>query len=325
MHKMRASSPEAMSELSSRILALLGSRKPSEQMITSIVLLVQQSTGIESIGLRLADGPDFPYYFTRGFDQDFVEKEMHLCARDQLGELIRDSDGNPVIECMCGNVICGRTDPSLPFFTEGGSFWSNCTTELLASTSEEDRQSRTRNRCNSEGYESVALVPIRAANTCDGLLQLNDHRRDVFTIDLISFLEGVAVNIGLLFSMLKMTERVASRSADITRAAVVRGELLARLAEELRTGQGRKVTSEREASILAKIDSLLEEVEALKGIVPICSICKRVRVDPDYWTQLEAFVSDRSRAEFSHTYCPECYAKWRAEHDKKRSANKPKE
>ncbi len=202
---------EALNVLASRILALLSSGKPTERMITDVVLLVQEATGMESVGLRLAQEPDFPYYYTSGFDQDFVEKEMHLCAVDQLGEIIRDSDGNPVLECMCGNVICGRTNPSLPFFTEGGSFWSNCTTELLASTTEEDRQSRTRNRCNSEGYESVALIPVKAAGKCFGLLQLNDHRKDMFTKELICFLEGVTVNIGLLFSMHKMTEQLAKK------------------------------------------------------------------------------------------------------------------
>ena len=48
---------------------------------------------------------------------------------------------------MCGNVLCGRVNPRLPFFTENGSFWTNCTTDLLASTTEADRQGRTLNRC----------------------------------------------------------------------------------------------------------------------------------------------------------------------------------
>jgi GAF domain-containing protein len=299
---------DAMNLLASRIMALLSSGKPSERMITDIVLMVQEATGMESVGLRLIEEPDFPYYFTRGFDQDFVEKEMHLCARDQLGELIRDSDGNPVLECMCGNVICGRTDPSYPFFTEGGSFWSNCTTGLLASTSEDERQSRTRNRCNSEGYESVALIPVKVSGKRFGLLQLNDHRKEMFTKELICFLEGVTVNIGLLFSMHKMTEQLASQAADVTRTVAVRGELLKRLADELR-GNAKELTAEREESILTKIDALLEEVETLKGIAPICCVCKRVRIDTDYWTQVETFVRNRSKLEFSHTYCPVCAAK----------------
>lgn len=260
---------DAMSTLSMRILALLGSGKRSDDLIAEIVLLVHKATGIESIGLRLADGLDFPYYFTKGFDQQFIEKEMNLCAHDQIGELIRDTAGNPVIECMCGNVICGRTNPSLPFFTVGGSFWSNCTTDLLATATEKELQSRTRNRCNGEGYESVALCPIKTDGKCHGLLQLNDRRKGMFKLEQITFLEGVAVNIGLLFLMRRMTDDLASRVADVTRAANVRGELLVRLAKELRNNSCGKLSSEREDNILNKIELLLAEVETLKGIVPI--------------------------------------------------------
>jgi hypothetical protein len=73
-----------------------------------------------------------------------------LCSRTATGQVVRDTSGHPVLDCMCGNIISGRFDPLRPFFTKGGSFWSNNTTELLASTTDADRQARTRNRCNGE-------------------------------------------------------------------------------------------------------------------------------------------------------------------------------
>ena len=106
-------------------------------------------------------------------------------------ELVRDSHGNPVLEGMCGNVLCGRFDPRLPFFTENGSFWRNSTTQLLASTTEADRQGPTRNRCNRAGYESVALVRMSFAGRTLGLLQFNDKRKGRFTRVLLEFLERV--------------------------------------------------------------------------------------------------------------------------------------
>ena len=173
--------------------------RPNEivNLIRDILLLLKEHTGIEAIGIRLREGEDFPYFETNGFPPHFLEAENHLCARDNAGEIIRDSNGNPCLECMCGNILCGRTDPKFPFFTEGGSFWSNRTTELLASTSEKDRQARTRNRCNSEGYESVALIPLRSGDEIIGLLQLNDSRRDSFAIEMIQFLEGIGATIGI--------------------------------------------------------------------------------------------------------------------------------
>ncbi len=50
----------------------------------------------------------------------------------------------------------------------------------------------------------------------------------------------------------------------------------------------------------------LEQVKTLKGIVPICSKCKRIRDDKGYWEQLEVFVRNHSEAEFTHGICPEC-------------------
>ncbi len=98
---------------------------------------------------------------------------------------------------MCGNVLCGRFNPALPFFTPKGSFWSNCTSELLASTSEADRQARTRNRCNGEGYESVALIALRHGGETLGLLQLNDRAKGRFTPETIGFLEHAADQIAM--------------------------------------------------------------------------------------------------------------------------------
>ena len=109
-----------------------------------------------------------------------------------MGSSIRDSDGYPIHECMCGNVICGRFDPSKPFFTERGSFCTNCTTELLATTTDADRQARTRNRCNGEGYESVALIALRVGEECLGLLQLNDRRKGQFSPETIAMWERLA-------------------------------------------------------------------------------------------------------------------------------------
>jgi hypothetical protein len=53
----------------------------------------------------------------------------------------------------------------------------------------------------------------------------------------------------------------------------------------------------------------LEQIKTLKGIVPICSNCKRIRDDSGYWNQIEAYIREHSDAEFSHGICPECARK----------------
>ena len=205
---------EQYQNLATHILELLNQAGNRTDLIKDILFLIKAITGFEAVGIRLREGDDFPYYETIGFSKDFVKAERYLCARDQTGEFIRDSEGNPYLECMCGNIICGRTNPSLPFFTEGGSFWTNSTTELLASTTTEDRQGRTRNRCNGEGYESVALIPLRYNKKIIGLLQLNDIRKNMFTSELISFFEGVGSSIGIALNLKQTEDNILQSKQD---------------------------------------------------------------------------------------------------------------
>lgn len=188
---------EVRNRLTREVLDLLNRPDGSRDTIRDILQLIKKSTGFEAAGIRLREGEDFPYYDAEGFSEDFIRTEGYLCAHDAGGQMIRDGQGNPVLECMCGNILCGRTNPDLPFFTEGGSFWTNSTTDLLASTTEEDRQARTRNRCNGDGYESVALIPLRSGGEIVGLLQLNDRRRNQFMLEMIRFFEGLGASIGI--------------------------------------------------------------------------------------------------------------------------------
>jgi GAF domain-containing protein len=56
----------------------------------------------------------------------------------------------------------------------------------------------------------------------------------------------------------------------------------------------------------AELEVSLREVKTLRGILPICASCKRIRDDQGHWQQVESYVRDRSEARFSHSLCPEC-------------------
>ena len=55
-----------------------------------------------------------------------------------------------------------------------------------------------------------------------------------------------------------------------------------------------------------RLQTALDEVKTLSGLLPICSHCKKIRDDTGYWNQIESYVRDHSDAEFSHSICPEC-------------------
>jgi len=179
-------------ELTIEFLRLVNANRRTDDLIRAAATFFQERSGCEAVGLRLKEGDDYPYYEARGFSLEFLDLESRLCARDGAGDLRRDTDGSPVLECMCGSVIGGRVDPTKPFFTKSGSFWTNCTTDLLASSSEADRLARTRNHCNGEGYQSVALVPMRIGSERLGLLQLNDRRRGRFDVERVALWERLA-------------------------------------------------------------------------------------------------------------------------------------
>ncbi|PYV17316.1 MAG: response regulator [Acidobacteria bacterium] len=80
--------------------------------------------------------------------------------------------------------------------------------------------------------------------------------------------------------------------------------------------RARVQVGERVLALQTKLRERVEELEAalakirtLQGLLPICSYCKRIRDDRNYWQQVEEYFGEHSGAEFSHGICPECYAK----------------
>jgi PAS domain S-box-containing protein len=193
-------------ETSETFLRLLNESTTKEALIEAVARFFQKKATCEAIGIRLKQDEDYPYYETHGFPTEFVLLESSLCAKDTTGKLLRDKIGHPVMECMCGNVIQGRFDPSKPFFSPKGSFWTNSTTELLATTTEEDRQARTRNRCNGEGYESVALIPLWSGDQVFGLIQLNDRQKGRFSPEVIDFWERLAGYLAVALAKIEAEE-----------------------------------------------------------------------------------------------------------------------
>ena len=63
---------------------------------------------------------------------------------------------------------------------------------------------------------------------------------------------------------------------------------------------------ERLAERVKELQDALANVKVLHGLLPICSYCKRIRGDDQYWTQVESYIAERSDAQFSHGICPPC-------------------
>lgn len=61
--------------------------------------------------------------------------------------------------------------------------------------------------------------------------------------------------------------------------------------------------------LIKELQEALANIRTLKGLIPICASCKKVRDDKGYWQQVEVYIRDHSEAEFTHGLCPDCLRK----------------
>jgi len=106
----------------------------------------------------------------------------------------------------------------------------------------------------------------------------------------------------------------ASETSDITAGLeagaddyVVKPFNAAELKARAQVGMRMVALQESMARRLAELEQALANVKQLRGLLPMCAYCKKIRVDDKYWQQLEVYLSDHSDAEFSHGICPECF------------------
>ncbi len=188
---------EHLQSLSVEILGILNKPVILNDMINGVLYAIKKSTGFDAVGIRLKSGNDFPYLVQYGFSNEFLLSEDSLFERSMDDVVCKDANGNIILQCTCGLVISGKTDPSNPLFTAGGSFWTNNSIPLLDLPHGQDPRNHPRNRCMYEGYASIALIPIRENHQTIGLLQLNNREKDSLTLDMVLFFEGIATRIGM--------------------------------------------------------------------------------------------------------------------------------
>ncbi|HEY9449900.1 MAG TPA: PAS domain S-box protein [Gemmatimonadaceae bacterium] len=69
----------------------------------------------------------------------------------------------------------------------------------------------------------------------------------------------------------------------------------------------RKQAEEERERLVRELQAALAEVRTLQEILPICSYCKKIRDDENYWQSVESYISRHTRTRFSHGVCPSCY------------------
>lgn len=83
-------------------------------------------------------------------------------------------------------------------------------------------------------------------------------------------------------------------------------ELRARLHVGVRVVQLQASLADR----VRDLEAALSRVKQLQGLLPICSYCKKIRDDRNYWQQVEQYLGERTEARFTHGICPTCYERY---------------
>lgn len=261
-----------------RLLRLLNSRNSLQTLSLSILSFLKEITGCECIGIRLKEQDDFPYYETIGFPPEFVMSESCLFAKDWQGNQTFDHNGKPLLECNCGDIISKRFDKSKSHYTPNGSFWTNSTTELIATLKTDYQLAKKRNKCHELGYESRALIPLHMGGEIFGLIQINDKEKNKFTLPLITFLEKLSENIAIAISQRKAEDdlinsslRIQKINNELTKAKEkaeesdrLKSAFLANMSHEIRTPMNAIIGF---TEILLKPDLTIDKKERFANLI----------------------------------------------------------
>lgn len=84
---------------------------------------------------------------------------------------------------------------------------------------------------------------------------------------------------------------------------------IAKCAEVISISKALEEERRQKDALIQRLSKSLEEIQTLRGILPICSYCKKIRNDDGYYEQIEAYIHKHSGVDFSHTVCPACMEK----------------
>jgi hypothetical protein len=121
--------------------------------------------------------------------------------------------------------------------------------------------------------------------------------------EMLFFLSFVVLGYVLVFAGVSSASQIMSLQYDL--------EMKARDISE------RKRAAMEQEKIISELREAVSQVKQLSGLLPICASCKKIRNDQGEWEQLESYIGQRSKADFSHAICPECASKLYPEYRKK--------
>lgn len=205
-------------------------------------------------------------------------------------------------------------------YTEGSALARETMAQLKTSTavSDSDRLAdvdRVMGAKLAELKETIDLrrrpggfeMALRIVNTDSGKKAMDRIRRDIS--------ELVEINLARLRQRDAELSSHGRRAFRLTLGAslaaiVITGIFLAKLRADLQAKREARLAAERTAAEMkeknVELEQAIAQAKTLRGLLPLCSSCKKVRNDKGYWNQVEVFIRDNSEAQITHGICPDC-------------------
>lgn len=153
--------------------------------LNEVLVILKKATKCRHLAIRIIDEKgNIPFFTHLGLDREFSDSEHWITLKD----------------CLCGYVARGEVDKSYPFITDHGSFFTSHMTRFMNSVKKdypELAKQSLRGVCAKSGFESVAIIPMRFGGEIVAELYVADEKTDMFSAEIINFLEKVSAQIGI--------------------------------------------------------------------------------------------------------------------------------
>ena len=158
--------------------------------VARIVRAVADETGLQGAAVRIRQGDDYPFYATHGYTDEFVRLESSLRAHDPV-----DHPGDKrLLVCLCGAALENVRAHAPDYHTGHGSLVVRRPSDLQRVDT--SKVFAFRGRCISQGFQTLALIPLRHAGEVIGLMHLSDRRPEMLDDDDVAFLERLGASVG---------------------------------------------------------------------------------------------------------------------------------
>jgi PAS domain S-box-containing protein len=245
----------------------------------------------------------------------FQIEEARIAERMQAEKQIRES------EEKCRKILEACPDPVVVYDMEGNSIYVNpAFTRVFGWTIEELLGMKIDYVPEEHWPETQMMIDnVLVGKSFSGVESRRYTKKgDILdvSISVATYLDRDGIPMGSVHCLRDITHRKRVEEAlrkahdELEQRVDERTAKLARRTKQLKLElMERKRVEEERKRLISELRKALANVKKMSGLLPICSSCKKVRDDNGYWNQIEAYIRERSEAEFSHSICPECRKK----------------